>query len=850
MKIVPTPPSLSFPSYVPLQTVVKKYLGYGRFAGSTYRDALISTGGDAEIRDFQVYLGSSISLKEFFIRWNDPIECQLNGVPGLWFWGGPGTNPSRGPKKDKTRVTGYFIQIVLSKLPKDFFVKMALRGSSLRIPDTVKTLAFIDEHRITKSLLQSGLPRSPGFARRLQLADGKKIGEIFMVGSFMAMEISTDAGPGKKVFLLLDASPIFKNEQRSLTIIRSVSRLFLFFSFACMILLRRGWGRNLGLAWWIALLLILAILLPIGGALWAGKAVVKELEKQDYNRMYEDLRFQTSMASSRFSGFVTAFGIRLQKRIKQLLKGAEDEPEFIRRMNSITEDFVPASQPLVLISNFYLSDNQGKLSHTSLNTRREEKIVYKILLQNIFQENINSRNDSSGSLGETIMEDITDLGDKTGNQVLTNLPLNTITRFKFGSGEMNLLPILVKIGNQHRILLIQVGEGRMNEHFVRFELFHGHLAKIQQSGAPKIKFFFIPFRKQFKNFAVSPIANAPEISTCLSSYQESSGEFTWKNQQYLFFLADRALLGEYRMLAIAPTSSIKSTSAKRDSLLFAWFLFVLAIVFVTGSILTGKILQPLHQLDFALEKIREGDFTVRLPPMGDDEIGEVGQNVNHMVRELREKERMQAYLSDTTLQAVKDGSAERDLEAQWREVTILFSDIRGFTTLSEKYPPDALFAALNDFFETVELLIRNHGGQVQKFIGDAAYAVFPEAGSAGALGAVSAAMMIMKFLPEFNRKREEKGLFPIAIGIGINTGRVLLGKVGSDARQDFAYIGDEVNLTSELESASKQGKFSRIMVSETTWRFVEDRFVAEETVFSSENKSLRQKTIYEIRGQK
>jgi len=149
-------------------------------------------------------------------------------------------------------------------------------------------------------------------------------------------------------------------------------------------------------------------------------------------------------------------------------------------------------------------------------------------------------------------------------------------------------------------------------------------------------------------------------------------------------------------------------------------------------------------------------------------------------------------------------------------VTVLFSDIRGFTTLSERHSPEAMFAMLNAWFEAIETQIRVQGGEVQKFIGDAVYVVFPRSGATGARGAVRAAAAMMRFLETFNAERIRADTFPIAIGIGIHTGPVLLGRVGSRERGEYAYIGETVNQAAALEATSKHGCFTRIVLSERT----------------------------------
>jgi adenylate cyclase len=147
----------------------------------------------------------------------------------------------------------------------------------------------------------------------------------------------------------------------------------------------------------------------------------------------------------------------------------------------------------------------------------------------------------------------------------------------------------------------------------------------------------------------------------------------------------------------------------------------------------------------------------------------------------------------------------------------------------------------------VDSHIRNSGGQIQNFVGDAAYAVFPHEGQVGAMGAVPAALAIMDFLTEFNRRRQASGLFPLAIGIGINTGNVLLGKVGSVARKDFAYIGEEVNVASLLETASKGGRFTRILISRSTYALVKAQVAVDEIEIPAALQAYLTPPIFEIR---
>lgn len=132
-------------------------------------------------------------------------------------------------------------------------------------------------------------------------------------------------------------------------------------------------------------------------------------------------------------------------------------------------------------------------------------------------------------------------------------------------------------------------------------------------------------------------------------------------------------------------------------------------------------------------------------------------------------------------------------------LTILFSDIRNFTTLSESMTPDDNFRFLNSYLGEMGPVIRNAGGFIDKFIGDAIMALFP----GGADDALRAAIVMLHKLDYYNNGRERAAYYPLHIGIGLNTGITMLGTIGCEGRMESTVIGDTVNLASRLESATK-----------------------------------------------
>ncbi|OQA13721.1 MAG: Adenylate cyclase 1 [bacterium ADurb.Bin363] len=134
-----------------------------------------------------------------------------------------------------------------------------------------------------------------------------------------------------------------------------------------------------------------------------------------------------------------------------------------------------------------------------------------------------------------------------------------------------------------------------------------------------------------------------------------------------------------------------------------------------------------------------------------------------------------------------------------KEMTVMFSDIRAFTSLSEKMTPQENFNFINAYLKRMEPNIKNNKGFIDKYIGDAIMALFPE----NPEDAVNAGIFMLQELEKYNERRIEKGYEPIEIGIGIHTGKLMLGTVGGENRMDGTVISDNVNLASRIEGLNK-----------------------------------------------
>ena len=187
----------------------------------------------------------------------------------------------------------------------------------------------------------------------------------------------------------------------------------------------------------------------------------------------------------------------------------------------------------------------------------------------------------------------------------------------------------------------------------------------------------------------------------------------------------------------------------------------------------------------------------------------------------REKRKMKKlfgqYVSKDVYDQLVSNPALARLGGQRREMTVLFSDIRGFTTVSEKGTPEEIVHTLNEYFTKMVEIVFRHKGTVDKFVGDMVMALFgaPLDDPLNAEHAIDAALEMLDALHTLNLQWEAEGRPKLDIGIGINTGPMIAGNIGSDAIMSYTVIGDSVNLGSRLESLNKQYA-TRIIISEFT----------------------------------
>jgi adenylate cyclase len=220
-----------------------------------------------------------------------------------------------------------------------------------------------------------------------------------------------------------------------------------------------------------------------------------------------------------------------------------------------------------------------------------------------------------------------------------------------------------------------------------------------------------------------------------------------------------------------------------------------------------SIATPLRELQRAMRQVQRGDLEARCAVTSHDEIGAVTEGFNSMVEGLRERERIREtfgrYVSPEVRDEILAGRAAT--AGALREVTVLFADLRDFTPWVESSPAAEVVTDLNAYFGEMDAAIRAHGGLVLQFIGDEIEAVFgaPQDNPRHADAAVAAAREMCERLAAWNATQRAAGRQALRHGIGIHSGSVIAGNIGSGERLSYALVGDTVNVASRIQALNK-----------------------------------------------
>jgi adenylate cyclase len=255
------------------------------------------------------------------------------------------------------------------------------------------------------------------------------------------------------------------------------------------------------------------------------------------------------------------------------------------------------------------------------------------------------------------------------------------------------------------------------------------------------------------------------------------------------------------------------------------FLLALTVAFF----LSKKVTENLDHLSQIVKEIEEGNLEAKAHIETNDEFGALSERINAMTLGLQERDRLKMsfarYVSSHILEKILQTEAPLKLEGERRKMTLLFSDIRQFTLLAEKLPPEEVVRLLNEYFEVMIEVIFSFSGTLDKFIGDGIMAEFgaPLDDQKQEVHAIQAAIEMQRALQRLGDKWESEGKPRLQMGIGIHTGDAVVGNIGSEKRTEYTAIGDAVNVASRLEQATKTLN-TPIVISESTYLATKDQF--------------------------
>ena len=245
----------------------------------------------------------------------------------------------------------------------------------------------------------------------------------------------------------------------------------------------------------------------------------------------------------------------------------------------------------------------------------------------------------------------------------------------------------------------------------------------------------------------------------------------------------------------------------------------IALSVLVSAVLAARVTRPVAQLVRGARRIERGDYGSPVVLAQRDELGALATSFNAMMKGLAERDRVRDLLGRVVAPEIAEELLSREiaLGGEERRVSVLFADVRGFTGLSEREDPQRLVTILNTFLTAVSTAVENNGGVIEEYMGDGAKALFgaPVAHADDARRAVLAGLALQASLPAINAQLAELGAEPLAIGIGIHTGAVVAGRMGSLARLKYTVVGDSVNLAARLEGLTARYGVA-IIVSDDT----------------------------------
>jgi class 3 adenylate cyclase/HAMP domain-containing protein len=309
-------------------------------------------------------------------------------------------------------------------------------------------------------------------------------------------------------------------------------------------------------------------------------------------------------------------------------------------------------------------------------------------------------------------------------------------------------------------------------------------------------------------------SNSASFSSALVGETAADGDFRREDGQFLLSAGIPVKNPDGSTLAILALDYDAASEVNKVAEIRQWGLLIVAgsalLALLLAAVMVRLLNRPIRVLRQGVELVRRRDFSSEIPVTTSDELGQLARTFNLMVQEIKgyatnleainkayERFVPKQFLEQLGQARITDVSLGDQVQKQ---MTVLFSDIRSFTSISESMSPRDNFDFINEFLRTMGPIIRRNGGFIDKYIGDAIMALFPE----NPLHAVRAALEMHHALKAFNEQGRQQGRAPVQIGVGLHCGNLMLGTVGEEQRMEGTVISDAVNLASRLEGLTKE----------------------------------------------
>lgn len=329
------------------------------------------------------------------------------------------------------------------------------------------------------------------------------------------------------------------------------------------------------------------------------------------------------------------------------------------------------------------------------------------------------------------------------------------------------------------------------------------------------------------------LSNHVIVEKAITSSEPNNQKRYFDNEKKAYFYGTyvRSALNTF-IVSVVPEDVILLPARKvRHGSFF--FLGILISISILGVfIFSISITNPIEKLASLIKVVAKGNFSVSARKLirSKDEVGDLAKAFDNMTEGLKERDKVKTLFSKFHGSSITEDLLNKQVGVGGsnKEVTIFFSDIRGFTSFSESRSPEEVVNMLNEYFAIMVRIIQQNHGIVDKFIGDAIMAVWgaPKTTKRDAQNAVRACLEMRRALGELNQKRIAKGQPPILIGMGLHSGPAISGTIGSDERMEYTVIGDTVNMTSRIESSTKAFG-TDLLISEATAQAVSDEYALE-----------------------